>query len=400
MRELRNLELDRLRGLAVILTVLIHYTRIFFPWSVHPDYHHGGSIFNIWMNSWTGVDLFFVISGYIISKKLVESVDNAQRNAFLLVNSVKTFYLKRFFRIYPACITVFLIVFLCSIFVNKSGSFGSVENTIEAGISIFTYTFNYYFAFGSYHAFPLSQYWSLSVEEQFYLLYPFLLILLKTNKQRVYFLIGTLIVITFYIRPYSSLQSLFLTQTRCDGLIYGCLLYFLSMNKWYKSLAPKVLKNKSVSIIVFSVLAIILAAFPGLGFSNNINIPLACVLSTILVMLSSFEKNIIISFSFIQVLLDYLGKRSYTLYLVHLTMFSLTQEIFFRLSSAYDFPIKHGLGLYYSVTALLLTIISTEFIYHFVEKPLIGKGRRIIKKLNRNKELEEMHNQPTSIIVN
>lgn len=376
---MRNFELDRLRGVAIALTVMIHYTRIFFPWAVHPQYNHGAGIFNIWMNSWTGVDLFLVISGYIISKKLIETLESRAGNVESTISETKTFYLKRLFRIYPVAVTIFVFVLLCAIFFNKGGYFSSVENTIEAGVSIFTYTFNYYFAFGNYHGFPLSPYWSLSVEEQFYLFYPIFLLCCKTTKQRVIVLFSLLLLITFLVRPYSSFHSLFLTQTRCDGLIYGCLLYFLSRQSWYDQLVPKICENKYVSMAIFAFLTVVLAGFPGLGFSNNITIPVACALSTVLVMLSSFKKDIIISFLPIQRLLDYLGNRSYSLYLVHLPMFAVTQEVFFRLSHVYGFPLNSRLDVYYSIMALILVIIATELSFRCVETPFLKLGRKVMK---------------------
>lgn len=380
----RNLELDRLRAFAVIMTVVIHYARVFFPWSISPEYHYGASILNIWKNSWTGVDLFFVISGYIISKTIVQKIDDLKKSETGLANFIKLFFIKRMYRIYPVAWIVFFSVLVCSFLFNKSGNFGTPENTIEAGISIFTYTFNYYFAYQSYHGFTLSPYWSLSVEEQFYLILPFFLIFTKTNKQRVWMLLGVLALVTFYIRPYSKVESIFFTQTRCDGLIYGCLAYFLTAQSWFSTVIGTNFGNKYVRMLITLCLIMVLSSITALGFSNNIVIPLACILSSILVILASLEKNIIISLSLIQKGLDYLGSRSYSLYITHFPMFSLTQEIMFRLSKAYGFSINSRLSLYYTLLALVLTAISTESLYRFIEIPFINKGRSISKYLRDN----------------
>lgn len=75
IKSVRNLEIDRLRGIAILMTMYIHYSRVFFPWNIHPIYVHGGSIANLFSYCWAGVDLFFVISGYVISKTLISQID-------------------------------------------------------------------------------------------------------------------------------------------------------------------------------------------------------------------------------------------------------------------------------------------------------------------------------------
>lgn len=374
----RNLELDRLRAFAVIMTVVIHYARIFFPWDIAREYQHGSSIINILKNSWTGVDLFFVISGFIISKTIVQQIDNCKNSELRLAHYIKNFYIRRIYRIYPVAWLVFFMVLLSTFLFNKSGSFGTSVNTIEAGIAIFSYTFNYYFGFGSYQGFALSPYWSLSVEEQFYLLFPLFLILTKTTKQRIYLLLGMLALITFYIRPYAATENLFFTQMRCDGLMYGCLIYFLSQQPWFSNLITKNSVNKYFLIGITASLILVLSSITAIGFSNNIVIPVACVISSLLVTLAAFEKNIIISFSFIQFTLDYIGSRSYSLYICHLPIFSLTQEIMYRLSKAYGFSINHSLSAYYTGMALLLTIACTEILYRYIEIPFIKKAKNIL----------------------
>ncbi len=370
----RNVELDRLRAFAVIMTIVIHGIRVFFPWSIHPEYSHGTTILNIWANSWTGVDLFFVISGFIISKMIVEKIDYLKNSSYGLAYFVKNFFLRRIYRIYPIAWLVFTFVLICTVLFNKSGSFGTPENTIEAGIAIFTYTFNYYFAFGYYKALTLSPYWSLAVEEQFYLVFPLFLILTSSTRQRVLILLAVLTLITFLVRPYSGSDSIFLTQTRCDGLLYGCLVYFLSTKSWFKDLFNKCEGNILNSMLTL-LLVLILSSVTALGFSNNIVIPLACIISSLLVALSAMEKNIITVFSPFSLALDYLGSRSYSLYIVHFPMMTCTQEIMYRLSQYYQFKISSVLTIDYVLLASVLTLLSAEILYRTVEIPFIKKGK-------------------------
>ena len=378
----RNLEIDRLRAFAVLMTICIHFSRIFFPWNMHQGYAHGGGLLNLLENSWMGVDLFFVISGYIISKVIVEKMDNHSGNIFLQGRVIKEFFVKRFFRIYPLVVTFYIFVLLCSIFLNKSGFFSSPENNIEAGISIFTYTFNYYFGSGEYHAFTLSPYWSLSVEEQFYLLFPFFLMFVKSHKHRILILFSFLFLISFIIRPLSD-GNIFYTQNRCDGLIYGCILYYLSINKIFLSLFSTLRGNTLFIKSSIVMLIFILATITAIGFPMAATIPIGSIISTILVAIASLEINAISFGGYVNTVLDYIGSRSYSLYIVHFPMFTLTQELFYRLSLIYHWEIGESFALPYSVVAFALTILISECSYRFIEKIFILKGKRYILKGKR-----------------
>ena len=377
----RNFELDRLRAFAVVMTIFIHYSRIFFPWNIQTDYKPGGTFFHILENSWAGVDLFFVISGYIISKMMVEKIDSLVKNKELLANEIKNFYIRRFFRIYPLAFTFFIFVLVCSLIFNSSGYFSTAENTLEAGISIFTYTFDYYFAAGHYHSFSLSPYWSLSVEEQFYLFFPFFLIFFKSHKSRILILVSMLLLISFVIRPLSK-DNIFLTQNRCDGLIYGALFYYLSIQGYFKNLFQQVRGNSFTTIGIVSVIVFLLWTITAVGFPNYAVIPLSCIMSTILVALASLEVKFISFGNWINKILNYLGSRSFSLYIVHLPMFTITQEIFFRLSHSYKWELNSGFKIYYSVVAFLLSFIVSELSYRCIEKPFLKKGQKFNEKNN------------------
>ncbi|OGT63252.1 MAG: hypothetical protein A3E85_06070 [Gammaproteobacteria bacterium RIFCSPHIGHO2_12_FULL_45_12] len=388
MMSKRNLELDKLRAFAVVMTIVVHAVRVFFPWSFHPDYVHGSSVMNIWANSWTGVDLFFVISGFIISKMIVEKIDELKNSPQGLAYFVKNFFLRRIYRIYPVAWIVFMFVLICAAFFNQSGQFGTFQNTIEAGISIFTYTFNYYFAYGSYKALTLSPYWSLAVEEQFYLIFPLFLIFTTSNRQRVLILLAAILMITFFIRPFSKFESLFLTQSRCDGLLYGCLVYYLSIQAWFKQLFSRV-ENNVFSSTLTLLLVLVLSSVTALGFSNNIVIPLACLVASVLVGLSAMEKNVISVYTTLNPISDYLGSRSYSLYIIHFPMMTCTQEIMYRASQYYHFKISSDLTVAYILLASMLTILGAEILYRYVEVPFIKKGRILFGASNVNVKQDE-----------
>jgi peptidoglycan/LPS O-acetylase OafA/YrhL len=140
-------DIDGLRAIAVISVVIFH---------AFPKLIPGGFI---------GVDIFFVISGYLISTTIL---DNLENNSFSYID----FYRRRIRRIFPALIVVLIACFVVGWFVLLTDEFKQLGKHIFAG-SIFLSNFALYSESGYFdtasEAKPLLHLWSLSVEEQFYI---------------------------------------------------------------------------------------------------------------------------------------------------------------------------------------------------------------------------------------
>jgi peptidoglycan/LPS O-acetylase OafA/YrhL len=384
----RNLELDRLRAIAALLTFYVHLHQVFYPWTFTMHYQTPQSVGDLFGNAWAGVDLFFVISGFIISRTLIEGIDALRARPGALASYVKTFYVRRLFRIMPVAWIVVAIVIGCGLFLNDGRYFaGAVYNT-QAAIAIFTHTFNFWLPANKIEqGVPLAQYWSLSVEEQFYLLFPLFLILARTMRQRVFCAVGALVLITFVLRPFSMsdpMKTFFYTQTRCDGLLYGFLLYAASTRPWFSALRIAPRGWRHAGGIVVAVLALALGAVTSLDFGNTILVPVVCMISTLLVFLAVCESSLVCFPQPLQIFLDYVGKRSYTLYLVHLPMFYLTTELMFRYTREHSIPITSALWPQYTFVMLALVVVSTELLHRLVEVPMIERGRRLSASIMRH----------------
>lgn len=149
--------LDTLRALAISLVFLFHYTFFNHPAWMDPVFRFG----------WIGVDLFFVLSGFLISNQLFESWQQQGK-----IN-LRVFYLKRALRILPP----YLLILLVYIFIP---AFHERERLAPLW-KMFTFTQNFDQNIAVYGTFSHS--WSLCVEEQFYLLEPLILILIFSSKK-------------------------------------------------------------------------------------------------------------------------------------------------------------------------------------------------------------------------
>ena len=142
--------LDHLRALAIVLVLLFHYRLFEHPQWVVPVGRFG----------WTGVDLFFVLSGYLISSQLLKKIANEDKISF------KDFFIRRFFRIIPAYLSV-VAVYFCIPFFREWEALPPLWKFL-------TFTQNLGLNINSTRTF--SHAWSLCIEEQFYLLLPLTLI--------------------------------------------------------------------------------------------------------------------------------------------------------------------------------------------------------------------------------
>ena len=174
--------LDHLRALAITLVFLYHY-RLF----AHPDW-----IDSVGEFGWTGVDLFFVLSGFLIAGQLF---NNLKSGKGLLL---KEFYIKRFFRIIPAYLFILALYFAIPGFKEKPG--------LAPLWKFLTFTQNLRLDLRETRAFTHA--WSLCIEEQFYLLLPFTLLALARTKLFRYggYLVLALIISGLLARVYCWFQ--------------------------------------------------------------------------------------------------------------------------------------------------------------------------------------------------
>lgn len=327
-------EIDGLRAIAVIPVILFHMGFQWIP---------GGFI---------GVDVFFVISGFLITSIILQDVGQERF-------SYSDFWLRRIRRILPALmVMVFTISIVGSIVlyapqISNLGEHGLAALLSLANIDFWLHAGNYWGA--SAKDSPFLHTWTLSVEEQFYLFFPFLLILLlryfKPNAGLIVFLLSIISVsIFFYGTQFHPDATFYLLPTRAWELGSGALLGILSFNH------PLRLQNKSFLAFIGLILVILsYAMIDGeQGIPPVLIIP---VIGAVLVIAFTKDQTSLTNQLLALPALVYIGKLSYSLYLWHWPILVFMKN---------EFP-KSGsllLSLYSTPIILLVSIFS----YHFIEK--------------------------------
>jgi peptidoglycan/LPS O-acetylase OafA/YrhL len=155
--------LDGLRGIAIIMVILYHFIRF------EPQGSFQELFKRISEMGYMGVDLFFVLSGFLISGILFSIYEKGQ--------GLKQFFVRRVLRIFPAYFFLLILMFYISPLFSTSIPY---ELSLENSQYFWLYLLNFYIELNGFSAAPyLTHIWSLSVEEQFYLFFPFVLPFLK-----------------------------------------------------------------------------------------------------------------------------------------------------------------------------------------------------------------------------
>ena len=283
--------IDGLRAVAVLLVIIFHY----FP--------------NILPFGFVGVDVFFVISGYLISGIILTDLE---QNKF----SLKDFYFRRIRRIFP---TLILVLLFCLIF----GFFylNAFEYKELAWHSFVTTFFSLNFQLLQEHGYfdaaselkPLLHLWSLAIEEQFYLLFPLLLLFCFRKKNNLFALIAGLIILsfcsnialTFY---YGFDAAFYLPFCRFFELLLGCQVFLMQRKK------VVIACNYSwFAILIFAISATVNFDFP------LINITLSTLACAMIIFAGGGIATKILSTKIARGI----GLISYPLYLWHWPLLSL-----------------------------------------------------------------------------
>ena len=354
-------EIDGLRAIAILPVIF---------------YHAGLQIFS---GGYVGVDIFFVISGYLISSIILSEIETGK---FSLIN----FYQRRARRILPALFCVILISTPFAWFILLPADLELFSNS---AFSALTFWSNYIFYFEidyfetSSKLKPLLHTWSLSIEEQFYIIYPILLIFFfKFGKKTfiIFLIISAITSLTLaqwagnlkFTYPYfekeflffnqSSLTNFFLPIGRIWELIIGILIAFYIKKNGQPNRFNGILTLFGLILIFYSVFT----------FTPETNYPsfhtLLPTIGTGLLILFMNSKTFIHKI-FSQKLLVFIGLISYSAYLYHFPIFTFIE---------YSNYLENSLLL--KIILILITFFISFVSWKYIEKPFRNK-KKITTKL-------------------
>jgi peptidoglycan/LPS O-acetylase OafA/YrhL len=336
-------EIDGLRCLAVISVILYHAQIVVFETQIFK----GGFL---------GVDIFFVISGYLITSIILKEL--ATKDKFQFIN----FYKRRAKRILPALFFVILVSIPFSWVYLYPADLVNFSKSILYSLG-FISNFYFYFSgleYGSPEGLlkPFLHTWSLSVEEQFYLIFPVVLILIWRYFQKylVYFLFIALIFsITF--ADWSSknhvFSSFYFFHTRIWELVSGSIIAYFEIKLSHRN------QNKILSHVL-PILGLVLIIYSMIYFDSETFHPSFYTLTPVIgvMLILWFTNDDIVSKILSYKIFVGVGLISYSLYLWHFPIFSFAKnlDIFFD-----DF-----LGKFYLIfISFILSLLS----YFYVEQP-------------------------------
>ncbi|MDO6460656.1 acyltransferase [Granulosicoccaceae sp. 1_MG-2023] len=283
-------EIDGLRALAVLAVLFYH---------VDPQLVPGGFV---------GVDIFFVISGYLITRNILASLDAG-------TFSFRQFYIRRFRRLYPALLVTVSVSMVFAVLIFAPEHLARFAREVVAALfsvsNIFFWSESGYFDLdGAFK--PLLHTWSLSVEEQFYLFWPALLLLISGLSGRYRFVcvagLGLLSLLAAEYVNGIGMQSLafYMLPFRIVEFVLGAGLVFL----------PRIVQSARSSLTMLALLAMLLPVFLYNGQTPfpGLSALLPCAGAALLIAAGSTAVS--------RVLLEnplalFLGKISYSVYLVH-----------------------------------------------------------------------------------
>jgi peptidoglycan/LPS O-acetylase OafA/YrhL len=315
--------LDGIRAVSVLIVIL----------------YHGGLE---WVPGDLGVSAFFVLSGFLITWLLFKEEDRTGGV------SLKSFYIRRLLRIFPAYYAFFAV----SIAFDYIRGYRWDHALIYSGL---LYVTNYYNAFHGHPPTAIAHAWSLAIEEQFYLLWPFLFLTFRRRKE---FLISAIVSVCLwrtYLYGFRGVSTAYVYNafdTRFDNLAIGCLLATLLHSEKLPRLIAR--PSNRIALLALGLLVISRSFSPQLyhytlGFTVDALLISILIVQAILLQDSPFWRWLEYPVS------RYIGRISYPMYLYHIWAIGAALRL-----HVWPIPI-----------AILITVLLASGSYYLVEKPFL-----------------------------
>lgn len=327
--------------------------------------YHNFNFIEYFNYGWIGVDLFFVLSGFLITDILLTTLNSG--------NYFRNFYARRILRIFPLYyLSLILFIFLLPLI---PGYPLQMDYYRENSIWFFTYLQNWTLIFDyDGRATALNHYWSLAVEEQFYLVWPFVILFIRKPNRLLIFCLTTLILI-IAIRLFiwnereffPSWQWLFLF-TRIDGILIGSMLAIMH------HINPNLLRRYFTGFIIFLTAANY--AFYFINRSKNFEYPAWAIAGyttfSAIFALVAYEVitngNRLIVGALSLAPLRFIGKYSYGFYIFHWPIFLIAKPYTDRLVANFLTPNSIGFLIFSAILATGLAFVVSVASFHFFEK--------------------------------
>lgn len=371
-------QLDGLRGVAIGLVLLHHYI-----YQLHAPMPDALTAILIPLGGlgWSGVDLFFILSGFLIGGILVDAKESP--------NYYRTFYIRRVFRILPVYLFLVLLGFLfVQIGAHAGGPLSRVSIHPAPWRYYFSFTQNFYFAKHSNVISYLQISWSLAVEEQFYLTLP--LIVRKVDKNKLLavavgmvIFFGVLRSVLYWNGYINPVQSYLLPFCRFDSLFIGVACAMLMRTQRLYSRLQKHPRLLAAAVILLG--AVFLSMNHNLWtknfFLHTAGFTLIALFYAAVMMLVLVRPEGVVSRAFRYRPLMRLGTISYCVYLIHNLVLIITDyllQLALHLSE-----IELWLAILVGAT---VTFLVAQGSWVFFESRMIALGHRFAYE--RNKTLE------------
>lgn len=353
-------ELDSIRTFAVMLVVIHHWLS-------------ESNVLNALPNGEIGVNAFFVLSGFLISRILFENRKKINDQGNQKLHLIKNFVIRRTLRIFPI---YYITIFLLLIFANFTDT--SIRENI---VYYLTYTSNFFFYSSQQWDGILSHLWSLAVEEQFYIFWPWLMIFVP-RKWLPYTIIAFItlgITANFFLPAIlgeSDMTSI-LTPTVFDSFGFGALY------AWVLSYRPDLTSRLERPIMIIGLLAFITMCIQVLAFP--IPIPLRTLISlfslSVIVYCLTPRKNWFYRKILGNNFLVELGKMSYGMYLFHNIIPFMYNKLLGKFIYSTHIPVLDSVipqgitGELEMLNYFLLLLIISYLSWNLIEKPINGLKR-------------------------
>lgn len=317
---------------------------------------------NEWILKEHGVTMFFVLSGFLITYLLLKEFTKTSDI------DIKSFYVRRVLRIWPLYYLYFFIDIMILLLLNYNFNFSIVPFYIF-------FAANFPFIFNK-SLMNLDHFWSIGVEEQFYLFWPWFFKNFSKKTEIYLWTLGLFLavfrILIWYFKPFSIL-SIFSVVNRFDCMILGGIAAIFYFKK--NSVFMKLVNNKLAQFLaLFVYFLMFINVF---WFLNSIIEIFIVAIATMVIIIGQIEKtNRLINFNFS--ILDFLGKLSYGIYVIHpIIIFMVLKFVNLKFFSFLT-------PFIYDLTIVSITIIIAYFSYNFYELPFLKLKSKfsIIKSSN------------------